>query len=295
MVCEPISHEVCNLYATIVAVAVCSQSTRTLGQTLGEGVRDHAVASLEADLGLEGVGVDCTNLLERYIGAIEQTSVIRRSTLVTCNIEVLVSNVCRVGVNIDLDATVQSTNQSAGGVIGNETVVTSKSRSVVKNACHTESRSNISRTDQDVTLATTSLLTDCVSISFDLEQETFELLNRPATVGIDIEVEDTSVSSVVLSTSNSVGVDGTNNFTVDFSKDFSAEDVAQFLLSVQTVDRLEVLCQLQAVLCLQRTALAVTVTFSIEKPISRNSLPEVASSRPSTVAVVMPVASSACS
>ena len=245
MVCEPISHEVCNLYATIVAVAVCSQSTRTLGQTLGEGVRDHAVASLEADLGLEGVGVDCTNLLERYIRAIEQTSVIRRSTLITCNVEVLISNVCRVRINIDLDLAVESTNQSAGGIVNtSQSVVARQSRGVIKNTSHTQSRSNVSRADQDVALPATSLLTDCVSIALNLEQETLELLNRPATVGVNIEVKDTSVSGIVLSTSNSVGVDGTNDFAVDFSEDLSAEDVAQLLLSVQTVDRLEVLCQL---------------------------------------------------
>ena len=244
MVCEPISHEVCNLYATIVAVAVCSQSARTLGQTLCEGVRDHAVASLEANLGLEGVGVDCTNLLEGDVRAVEQTSVIRRSTLVTCNVEVLVSNVCRVGVNIDLDLAVECTNQSAGGIVNtSQSVVTCESGGVIQNACHAKCRSNVSGADQDVTLATTSLMTDSVSIALNLEQETLELFNRPATVGIDIEVELTSSSSVVLSTSNSVGVDGTNNFTVDFSKDFSAEDVAQLLLSIQTVNCLKVLSQ----------------------------------------------------
>ena len=156
----------------------------------------------------------------------------------------LISNVSRIGVNIDLDATVQGANQGGGGVVGDETVVTSQSRSVVENASHAESRDDISRSDQDVALPATSLMTDCVAISFNLEQKTFELLNRPATVGIDIEVELTSSSSVVLSASNSVGVDSSNNFAVDFSKDLSAEDVAQLLLSVQTMDRLEVLCQL---------------------------------------------------
>ena len=168
----------------------------------------------------------------------------------------LVSNVCRVRINIDLDATVESTNQSAGGIINtSQSVVTVQSRGVIQNACHAKCRSDISGADQDVALPATSLLTDCVSISFDLEQETFELLNRPSAVGVNIEVELTSGSGVVLSTSNSVGVDGTNNFAVDFSKDLSAEDVSKLLLSIQTMNRLQVLCEFDAVLCFQRTLL----------------------------------------
>ena len=246
------SHEVCDLYTSVVAVAVCSQSARTLSQTLCEGVRDHAVASLEADLGLEGVGVDCTNLLERDVRAVEQTSIIRRSTLITCNVVVLISNVCRVRINVDLDATVECTNQSGGSIVRDETIVTTQSRCIVKNACHTECRNNISRSDQDVALPATSLLTDCVCISFDLEQKTLELLNRPTTIGVNVEVEDTSVSGIVLSTSNSVCVDSSNNFSVDFCQDLSAENVGQLLLSIQTMNRLQVLCEFDAVLSFQR-------------------------------------------
>ena len=108
-----------------------------------------------------------------------------------------------------------------------QTIVTTQSRSVVKNACHAEGRNNISRSDQDVALPATSLLTDCVSISFDLEQKTFELLNRPTTVGVNVEVEDTSVSGIVLSTSNSVCVDGSNNFSVDFARISVLQNVGQ--------------------------------------------------------------------
>ena len=289
------SHEVCDLYTSVVAVAVCSQSARTLSQTLSEGVRDHAVASLEADLGLEGVRVDCTNLLERNVRAIEQTCVIRRSALITCNVVVLISNVSRIRINVDLDRPLRvPTRVLEVSSSGSDRCYQTEQERNQERLPYRE-QNNISRADQDVALPATSLLTDCVSISFDLEQKTFELLNRPTTVGVNVEVEDTSVSGVVLSTSNSVGVDGSNNFAVDFSKDLSAEDVSEFLLSIQTMNRLQVLCEFNAVFCLQRTSLAVTVTFSIEKPISRNSLPEVASSRPSTVAVVMPVASAVCS
>ena len=111
MVCEPISHEVCNLYATIVAVAVCGECAAALSKTLSEGVRDHAVAGLEANLRLEGVGVDSTNLLQGYVGAVEETCVICAGAFVTHDVEVLVSNVSRVGVNIDLNLAVQSTNR----------------------------------------------------------------------------------------------------------------------------------------------------------------------------------------
>ena len=123
------SHEVVNQDSTVVAVGVSGKSTAALGSTFGEGVRDHAVASLESDLGLEGVRVDCTNLLEGDVGAIEQTCVIRRSALITCNVVVLISNVSRIRINVDLDATVQGANQGGGVVIGDKTVVTSQSRS----------------------------------------------------------------------------------------------------------------------------------------------------------------------
>jgi hypothetical protein len=77
---------------------------------LSEGIRDHAVASLEANLGLEGVRVDSTDLLEGNVGAIEETCVIGAGALITYNVEVLISKVCRVGINIDLDTTVKGTN-----------------------------------------------------------------------------------------------------------------------------------------------------------------------------------------
>ena len=67
----PISHEVSNLDATIVLVGVSGKSAAALGETLSEGIGDHAVASLEANLGLEGVRVDCSDLLEGDIGAVE--------------------------------------------------------------------------------------------------------------------------------------------------------------------------------------------------------------------------------
>ena len=97
-------------------------------------------------------------------------------------------------------------------------------------------------------LPATSLMTDSVSIALNLEQKTLELLNAPTTVGINVKVKLTSSSGVVLSTSDSVGVDGTNNLTVDLSKDLSGEDVAEFLLGIQTMDCLQVLSKLETAL-----------------------------------------------
>ena len=83
---------------------------------------------------------------------------------------------------------------------------------------------------------TSCLMTDCVSVSLDLEKKSLEFLNRPSTIRVNVKVKDTTSCSIVLSTRTCVGVDGTNNFTVDLSKDFSAEDVCQLRLSIQTMN-----------------------------------------------------------
>tara|TARA_A100001201_G_scaffold22567_2_gene25451 strand:- start:4 stop:237 length:234 start_codon:yes stop_codon:yes gene_type:complete len=77
VVCEPISHEVLDGNATIVAVGASLDSADSSSSAFSEGIGDHAVASLESDLGLEGVLTNGTDHLERYVGAVEQTSVIR--------------------------------------------------------------------------------------------------------------------------------------------------------------------------------------------------------------------------
>ena len=55
-----ISHEVLDGNATIVAVAVNAETTVSGSLTFSEWVRDHAVAGLKANLGLEGVLSDRT-------------------------------------------------------------------------------------------------------------------------------------------------------------------------------------------------------------------------------------------
>ena len=73
---------------------------------------------------------------------------------------------------------------------------------------------------------------DCVSITLDLEEKTLELLNRPTTVGVNVEVEDTLSSSVVLSTRLSNTIDRSDDFTVDLSKNFARQNVSKLLLSI---------------------------------------------------------------
>ena len=80
--CEYESHEVGNLYSSVVHVSVGGESLTVRGsvvQTVGcnEWIADHTVTSLEANLRLEGVRIDRTNHLEGNVWAIEETSVIR--------------------------------------------------------------------------------------------------------------------------------------------------------------------------------------------------------------------------
>jgi len=86
-----ISHEVLNANTAIVSVsanvgAVLWIAVGQCSQTLRKWVQDHAVAGLEANTWLEGVLTDCSVHLERYIWAIEQTSVISIAALVTTNV-----------------------------------------------------------------------------------------------------------------------------------------------------------------------------------------------------------------
>ena len=90
--CEEISHEVGNTYTSVVNVGAEVTSGNWVGinqsgSTLSEWVEYHAITSLESDLGLEGVRTNSTNHLERNVWAIEQTSIIRGSTLITSDEE----------------------------------------------------------------------------------------------------------------------------------------------------------------------------------------------------------------
>ena len=71
------SHQVLHLYSSVVTVGVDTESSQSLGCTLGEWVGNQTITGLEANLGLEGVLTDGTNHLQGNIRTIEQTSVIR--------------------------------------------------------------------------------------------------------------------------------------------------------------------------------------------------------------------------
>ena len=140
----------------------------------------------------------------------------------------------------------QNTSEGVTGVINVKVSV--EGRGVIKYTCHGEGGSNVCGAEDDVALSSTSSLCDSVRISLDLEQKSFELLNRPATVGVNVKVEYTSGSGVSDSTLFSNLIDGSDDFTVDLSQNLSRENVGEFRFSVQTMDCLEVLCQFQGVL-----------------------------------------------
>ena len=58
--CEYKSHEVSDLYSSVVLVLVSSECIliRYTWGSLNEWIRNHAVAGLECNLGLEGVRID---------------------------------------------------------------------------------------------------------------------------------------------------------------------------------------------------------------------------------------------
>lgn len=192
------------------------------------------------------------NLLEGDVGVVEEICVIGVGVFIICNVEVFVSNVCRVGINVDFDMIVKGVNQGVGGVINIcEIVVVIQSRGVVEDISYIQSRNNISRVDEDVVFFVMSLMINSIGIMFDLEEEIFKFFNRLVIVGVNVEVEYISGSGVVLSICNSVGVDGMDNFMVDFSEDFSVKDVSEFLFSIQIMNCFQVLCYFDVVFCFQ--------------------------------------------
>jgi len=68
-----VSGEVRNANTSVILVATCSKclSIRCAVASNDEGVRDHAVAGLEANLRLEGCWVDAAEHLEGNIWAVE--------------------------------------------------------------------------------------------------------------------------------------------------------------------------------------------------------------------------------
>ena len=80
------------------------------------------------------------------------------------------------------------TSEGVTGVINVQVSV--KGRGVIEYTSHGQCGSNVSRAHDHVTLASTSALGNRVGVSFDLEDKSLELLNRPATVGVNVEVKE---------------------------------------------------------------------------------------------------------
>ena len=119
-----------NLDATVVAVGVLGKSTSTDGCTLSEWVGNHAVASLESDLRLEGVLTNGTNHLKRNVWAVEETSVIWGSTLVTSNVVLISGTVSTIWIDVNAILTSKNTSEGVTGVINVQVSV--EGRGVIK-------------------------------------------------------------------------------------------------------------------------------------------------------------------
>jgi hypothetical protein len=104
------------------------------------------------------------------------------------------SSVCRIRIDVDTILTSKNTSEGVTSVINVQVSV--ESRGVIEYTSHGQSGSNVCRAENHVALPSTSSLCDCVCIALDLEDQTLELLNRPTTVGVNVEVESTSVSNV---------------------------------------------------------------------------------------------------
>ena len=107
-----VSGEVSDSNSSVILVAVRSKclSIRCAVALYNEWVSDHAVACLETNLRLEGLRIDAAEHLEGYIWAVEETTVIRGRTLVTCNVVVGVRNVSGIRINEDLNSAVHCTD-----------------------------------------------------------------------------------------------------------------------------------------------------------------------------------------
>ncbi len=104
-----------NLSVTSVTVEVgdCEESivliltfghgcTKWRTSVADEWILDHAVAGLEANLGLEGIRIDCTNHLEWNVWAVEETSVVGACASIANADEVLGCAAVGVDVNAHL-------------------------------------------------------------------------------------------------------------------------------------------------------------------------------------------------
>ena len=100
-----------------------------------------------------------------------------------------------------------------------------------------------------------------------------ELLNRPATVGVNVEVECTCGSGVDLCTRLSNLVDGSDNFAVDFTRISVERMFASSASAFRPWIALRSCASSNEYSAFSALDFAVTVTFSIENAISLKALP----------------------
>ena len=275
-----ISHEVLNNNSSVVTVCVNLDCTWvgfcSSRLTRSKWVSSKTITSLESDLRLEGVSRqrhgpseeermgNRTDLRHKVKNPYNRKRSIGVYTISNC--------VCRIWVNVDAILTSKNTSEGVTGVVNVQVSV--ECRGIIQNSCHGECGSNVCRAEDHVALSSTSLLGDSVCFALDLEQETLELLNTPASVGVNVEVELAFGSNVCLSTRTCSLVDSSDDFTVDLCQNLSGENVGEFCFCIQTVNCLQVLCEVSSEYsAFSARDLAVTATFSIEKPIVPKATP----------------------
>src|SRR6056300_614337 len=203
-----------------VVLVRLSSSKSVSRSSAHEWVTCHTVTSLEPDFWLESIFANCFNHLQRYVWAVENTCVICVSTFVTYSD--VVSRCIRI--NVYTYTTIQSTCKSVTSVINLK--VGRHCRSVVQHTRGSKSSSNVRRTDNYVTLSTTSFFCNYVALTVNLYYKTFEFLCRPTSVSVRRQVKDTFSGNVGLKTTSlRLRVDSTDNLTVNLRKNLCRENV----------------------------------------------------------------------
>ena len=111
------SHQISNLYSSVVTVGIEAESSKSLIGSFGKWVGNNTVTGLEANFWLEGVLTNGANHLERNIRTVEDTSIICARTFVTNNVVLVSINVSRIRINIDLILTLENTSEGVASVV----------------------------------------------------------------------------------------------------------------------------------------------------------------------------------
>ena len=147
-----------------------------------------------------------------------------------------------LGVNVNTELTVDGSSKGVAGVVNVQVRVQSQ---VIQDSSHGQSTKRL-REHRIMLLPLSSTSPLGVKIPSSFGTKSFELLNRPTTIGVNVQVEHTNW---VLETAPVQQlIDGSDDFPVDLSQDFSGQDVGQFGLGVHAVDGAQVLKQFQSIL-----------------------------------------------